>query len=199
MLRFWPPRGRRRTPRRALSRLTPEAIVRIYRERIPAIARSIVTALLDKELIEVLAEDRAEVELDVESVLKEYRRMDYELTEQARDLVEQRNLDYSQTFKLKSRIAQEHGFGLNEDAVSYIADQMVELLLQSNNVDEIFGEDNDLRGTIAPILKKELNVDSDLDKQVKARIKNLQEGTTDYEVEYRKTMEQIRNARKLND
>lgn len=37
-------------------------------------------------------------------------------------------------------------------------------------------------------------MDSDLDKQVKARIKNLQEGTTDYEVEYKKTMEQIRSA-----
>lgn len=173
--------------------------MRLLKERIPSVAKAIVDALVTKELIDVADDSRGEVELDVESVLKEYRRRDHEITEKARDLVATRGLDYSQTFKLKTKLAQEHGFGLNEDAVSYLADQIVEILLQSHNVEEIFGEDNDLRGAIAPILKKELHVDSDLDKQVKARIKNLQEGTNDYEVEYRKTMEQIRNARKLND
>lgn len=173
--------------------------MRLHRERIPAVAKSIVDTLIDKELIDVSQESRPEVELDVESILKEYRRMDHEITEKARDLVATRGLDYSQTFKLKAKLAQERGFGLNEDAIGWLADQIVGILLQSNHVDEVFGEDNDLRGAIAPVLKKELNVDSDLDKQVKQRIKNLQEGTTDYEVEYRKTMEQIRAARKITD
>jgi hypothetical protein len=173
--------------------------MRLHRERIPTIAKSIVDTLVDKELIEVSDESRPEVELDVESVLKEYRRMDHEITEMARDLVATRGLDYSQTFKLKTKLAAERGFGLNDDAVGWLADQIVEIMLQSHHVDEVFGEDNDLRGAIAPVLKKELNVDSDLDKQVKQRIKNLQEGTTDYEIEYRKTMEQIRAARKITD
>jgi len=173
--------------------------MRLLKERIPSVVKGIVDVLLAKELIEIAADSVSEVELDVESVLKEYRRRDYEITEKARDLVATRGLDYSQTFKLKSKLAQEQGFGLNDDAVGYLANQIVEILLQSSHVDEIFGDDNELRGAIAPILKKELNVDSDLDKQVKARIKNLQEGTTDYEVEYKKTMEQIRSARKLND
>ena len=172
--------------------------MRLLKERIPSVAKGIVDVLLEKELIDVASDSRSEVELDVESVLKEYRRRDHEITEKARDLVATRGLDYSQTFKIKSKLAQEHGFGLNDDAVGYLADQIVEILLQSNHVDEIFGEDTDLRGAIAPVLKKELNVDSDLDKQVKARIKNLQEGTTDYEVEYKKTMEQIRSSRKLD-
>ncbi|MFO0749176.1 MAG: DUF507 family protein [Myxococcota bacterium] len=173
--------------------------MRLVKERIPQIAKAIVDTLIEKELIDVAEESRPEVELDVESVLKEYRRMDHEITEKARDLVATRGLDYSQTFKLKAKLAAERGFGLNEDAVGWNADQIVEILLQSRNVDEIFGEDSDLRAVIAPILKKELNVDSDLDKQVKARIKNLQEGTSDYEIEYRKTLEQIRSARKITD
>jgi len=172
--------------------------MRLLKERITSVAKGIVDALVEKELIDVADASRGEVELDVESVLKEYRRRDHEITEKARDLVATRGLDYSQTFKIKSKLAQEHGFGLNDDAVGYLADQIVEILLQSNHVDEIFGEDTDLRGAIAPVLKKELNVDSDLDKQVKARIKNLQEGTNDYEVEYKKTMEQIRSSRKLD-
>ena len=172
--------------------------MRLLKERIPSVAKGIVDVLIDKELIDVSEESRSEVELDVESVLKEYRRRDHEITEKARDLVATRGLDYSQTFKLKSKLAQEHGFGLNDDAVGYLADQIVEILLQSHNVDEIFGEDNDLRGAIAPILKKELHVDSDLDKQVKARIKNLQEGTATFDIEYAKVMDQIKRKHGLS-
>lgn len=167
--------------------------MRIYRERIPAIARTIVKALLAKELIEVLQEDIPEVELDVESVLKEYRRMDYELTEQARDLVEQRGLDYSKTFRLKSRLASDRKFGLGEDGLDWICQQIVEILLQSRNVDEVFGEDHELRAVVTPILKKELAVEDNLDREVRKRIKNLQEGTSDFEVEYQKTLERLRN------
>lgn len=167
--------------------------MRIYRERIPAIASSIVNALTDKELIDVEAESRPEVELDVESVLKEYRRMDYELTEQARDLVEQRGLDYSQTFKLKSRLAAERKFGLNDDGLDWICEQIVEILLQSRNVDEVYGEDHELRAVVNPILKKEFAVEDNLDREVRRRIKNLQEGTSDFEVEYQKTLDALRN------
>ena len=173
--------------------------MRLMKERIPAIAKNVVTALVDAELIEVAAESREEVELDVESVLKEYRRMDHELTEKARDLVANRQLDYSQTSKMKQKLAAEAGFGLNDEGIQWLCDQIVEVLLQSRHVDEVFGEDHELRAKTAPVLKKELSVGSDLDKQVRARIKNLQEGTTDYDVQYRQTMEQLRAARKLED
>lgn len=173
--------------------------MRLLKERIPAVALSVVDALLEAELIEVDSENREEVDLDVESVLKEYRRMDHELTEQARDMVANRQLDYSQTFKLKQKLAQEAGFGLNDEGIQWLCDQIVELLMQSRFVAEVFGEDHELRAKIAPVLRKELHVESDLDKQVRSRIKNLQEGTADFDVEYRKTMEQLRSARKLDD
>ncbi len=171
--------------------------MRIYRERIPAISQGIVDGLIKDELIEVEAEFRGEVELDVESVLKEYRRADYELTEKARDLVSQRGLDYSHTFKLKSRLANERKFSLGEEAIDWITNQIVEILLQSRNVEEVFGEDHELRRSIAPVLKKELNVDSELDREVKKRIRNLSEGTSDYDVQYQQTLEQLRSANKL--
>lgn len=173
--------------------------MRLLKERIPAVAKSVVDALLEAELIDVDAENRGEVELDVESVLKEYRRMDHELTEKARDMVANRQLDYSQTFKIKQKLAQDAGFGLNDDGIQWLCDQIVELLMQSRHVDEVYGEDHELRAKTAPVLKKELHVESDLDKQVRARIRNLQEGTADFEVEYKKTMEQLRAARKLED
>jgi len=173
--------------------------MRIYRERITPIAKDIVAALQKAELIEVEPEMVEEVELDIESVLKEYRRADYQLTERARDLVSQRELDYSHTFKLKAQLASKQRFGLGEDGIEWIIQQMLEILLQSKNLEEIFGEDHEIRRAISPILKKELSVNSKLDMEVKRRIKNMQEGTSGYDVEYQKAMEKIRQSRGMDE
>ena len=173
--------------------------MRIYRERIPTIARGIVEALLSGELIEFEAASREEVELDCASVLSEYRRTDWELTEKARDLVSLQGLDYSHTHKIKARLASDKKFSIGENAIEWLVSQTLEILLQSSHVEEIFGDDNDLRKAIAPVLRKELLVGSDLDQQVKRRIKNLQEGTSDYDVEYQKTLEKIRISRGMSN
>lgn len=173
--------------------------MRIYRERVPEVSKAVVDALVAEELIEVDPEMRDEVELDVASVLHMYRRTDYELTEKARDLVALRQLDYSHTHKLKSKLAQEQRFGIGEEAIDWIVDQMLEILMQSRNVEEIYGEDHDIRRLIAPVLRKELGVDTELDEEVRRRIKNLEEGTTDYEIEYKKTMEKVRRAKGLSE
>jgi hypothetical protein len=173
--------------------------MRIYRERITTIAKRIVDDLMADKLIEVEAELVEEVILDLESVLKEYRRADRELSEQARDLVSLRGLDYSYTHKIKQQLAREKAFELGDEAVDWIAQQMLEMLLQSANVEEIWAEDNELRRVIAPTLKRELGMDVSLDREVKKRIKNLAEGTADYEIEYQKTMDRLRDAKKLQD
>jgi hypothetical protein len=173
--------------------------MRIYRERISSIARQIVAKLIENEYIEVESELQEEVELDIASVLQEYRRTDRELGEKAKDLVAMRNLDYSYTHKIKNRLAREKQFGMGEDAVEWLTNQMVEMLLQSRNVEEVYGEDNDLRKSITPILKKELGVEGQFDVEVKKRILNLTEGTSDYEIEYQKALEKVRGAKKLQD
>ena len=172
--------------------------VRIYRERIPSIASAIVRGLVKEELIEIEQGLQEEVELDIESVLKEYRRTDRELSERARDLVSIRNLDYSYTHKIKAQLAREKHFKLGLEAIDWITQQMLEILMQSRFVAEVFGEHNDLRRTIAPVLRKELGFEGNLDQEVKRRIKNLQEGTTDYDIEYQKTMERLRASKKLD-
>lgn len=173
--------------------------MRIYRERIPSISKATVDELLKKELIEVVDGDRGEVDLDIESVLREYRRRDYELTERAKDIVATQSMDSSRVHRVKARLAKEAQFGLYDDAIDYLVRQMIEILLQSNHVEDIYGSDQELIAAIAPVLKRELNVESELDREVRARIKNLQEGTVDYDIEFQKTMEQIRAARRLDD
>ena len=168
--------------------------MRLFSSRIPTIVKEVVTALIDQELVEILPQQRPEVELDVESVLKEYLRAERQLTEQAKDMAHARGLDYSAHQKIKRQLAKNARFGLYEDSVGYIANQLIETLLHTRHVEEIFGEDRELRAAVAPVLKKHMSQNDGLDQEVRKRIKNLQEGTQDWEIRYQQTLERLRSA-----
>jgi hypothetical protein len=171
--------------------------VKLYTGKIPTIAMEMITSLVEANDIEVA--DGHEAQLDIESVLKEYVRMDRECTDKAKDLLEQRNLPYGQFGKIKRAIADERGFALGEEATSWIANQILETFMQSQHVDEVFADDTTLRKKVKDILKKHMMVDEELDQEVRRRIKNLEEGTQTWELEYAKVMEQIKRKHGLNE
>jgi hypothetical protein len=130
--------------------------MRLVSSRIPIIVREIVDTLRERELIEVLPANLPEVELDVESVLKEYVRTDRALTDEAKDLAAQRGLDYTQHQKIKQQLAEKRRFGLRDEAIPYLANQLIETLLHTGHVEEIFAEDHELRAAIAPVLRRHM-------------------------------------------
>ena len=65
-------------------------------------------------------------------------------------------------------------------------------------VSEIFVDDSVMRKRMADVLKKHMQVDDELDEEVRRRIKNLQEGTSTWEVEYGKVLDQIKRNRGLD-
>ena len=65
------------------------------------------------------------------------------------------------------------------------------------NVVEIYADDTTLRKKITPVLRRHMEVDTGLDAEVRSKIKNLQEGTAAFEVEYAKVMDQIKHKRGL--
>ena len=166
--------------------------MRLHSSRIPIIVKDIVQHLIEQELIEVLADNVKEVELDVESVLKEYLRADRALTEEAKDMAHSKGLDYSAHQKIKRQLAQRKGFGIHEDAVGYVANQLIETFLHTGHVEEVFAEDRELRAAVAPILKRHMSSEDPLDEEVRKRIKNLKEGTQDWEIRYQQEVERLR-------
>jgi hypothetical protein len=169
--------------------------MRLYSGKIPAVASEIIRTLTEQNDIEV--GDAGEAQLDVEAVLKEYLRQDRELTDRTKDLLEQRGLPYDQFGKVKRAMAEERGFGLGEESLTWICNQVLETFMQSAHVDEIYAEDATMRKKMRDILKKHMQVDEELDEEVRRRIKNLQEGTATWEVEYQKVLEQLKRNRGL--
>jgi hypothetical protein len=169
--------------------------VKLYSGKIPVIGVEIVRTLLHDGDIAVI--DRAEAELDVQAVLKEYLRLDKEITEKAKDLLQKRNLPYEQFGKVKRAMAGEKSFGLGDEALDWMTNQMIESFMQSPHIEEVFVEDGVLRRKMADVLKKHMQVDDELDQEVRRRIKNLEEGTSTWDVEYQKALEQIKRNRGL--
>jgi hypothetical protein len=170
--------------------------MRLYSGKIPAVGTEIVRALVDAGDIEV--EDRAEAEMDVQAVLKEYIRVDREITEKAKDMLQKKNLPYEQFGKIKRALAGEKSFALGDEGLEWMTTQMLESFMQSPHIAEIFADDNVMRKRMADVLKKHMQVDDELDEEVRRRIKNLQEGTSTWEVEYGKVLDQIKRNRGLD-
>jgi hypothetical protein len=71
--------------------------------------------------------------------------------------------------------------------------------MQSAHVEEIYADDATLRRKIKQILSAHMDVDAELDRQVRDRIKNLQEGTQTWEIEYGKVLEQMKDRLGLKE
>ena len=164
--------------------------MKLYSGKIDSLATEIISRLVTDGDIEV--SDRTEAEQDAASVLKEYLRVDRELTERAKDIMEIRGLPYSHFGRIKRGLADEKEFGLGEEGVTWILNQLLETFMQSKHIEEIFAEDAAMRRKLKEIVKKHMMVDEELDKEVRQRIRNLEEGTQTWEIEYNRVLEQMK-------
>ncbi len=170
--------------------------MRLFSSKIPAICDAILKALVDSNDLEV--NDRAEFARDIESILKEYMRVDRELTERAKDLMEQRGLPYSELHKVRRQMSEDLDFGIGDESVTWIVSQLVELFMASSFVEEVYADDATLRRKLRDILRRNMSADSDLDREVRRHIKHLSEGTESFEIEYQKQLEIIRRKHGLS-
>jgi len=171
--------------------------MRLYTGKIDTIASEIIAKLTADGDIET--ESPQEAQLDAAAVLKEYIRVDKELTERAKDILEIRSLPSSQMHRTKKQLADQKDFGLGEEGITWICTQMVEAFMNSRHIEEVFADDATLRRKIKEIARKHMQVDDQVDLEVRDRIKNLQEGTAAWEAEYGKVLDQIKSSRGIKE
>ncbi|MEZ4401935.1 MAG: DUF507 family protein [Kofleriaceae bacterium] len=171
--------------------------MKLYAGKIDTIAAEVINKFTTDGDLEVA--DPHEAQLDVASVLKEYLRVDRELTERAKDILEIRGLPHAHLFRTKKQLADQKDFGLGEESLTWITNQLVETFMQSRNIDEVYAEDAILRKKLKEILRKHMAVEDELDGEVRARLKNIQEGTSAWEVEYARVLEQVKQKHGLKE
>ena len=171
--------------------------MRLYPKVIPIISREIVQKLMQDGDVEVEALRIADAEMDFLAIMREYLQTEEKVNQATREALERRGYDHSKFNQVKREMADVRGFKMGDEGIEFVINQMIEFLLISRNVEEVFAADNVLRTKIFGLMKKHLDVDDEIDKEARSRLKHLQEGTTAFEVEYNKMVEQIRRARGL--
>ncbi len=171
--------------------------MRLYRAQIPRIAADIIKTLRVDNDIEVSEPNVSEAELDVVAILDQYRKTELRITDQAKDLLESRGLGHGDLGRVKRELCERYQHPTGDDALPWIIGQIIECFMMSRFVDEVYADDNTLRRKIKAVLTRHLVDDAKLDAEVRARIKNLQEGTSAWHIQYQKVMQEVRRKHGL--
>ena len=173
------------------------SFMKLYPKIIPAIARDVIASLMGENDVEVETMRVADAEMDMAAILKEYLASEERVNQATREALERRGYDHSKFNTVKREMADVRGFKMGDEGIEFVIDQMIENLLISRNVEEVFTEDHVLRKKIFGIFKRHLDVDDEIDREARARLKHLQEGTSAFDIEYQKTVELLRRSRGL--
>lgn len=168
--------------------------MRLFSGQVSIIAEEMLRALLKNEELEV--NNEVEVQLDIESVLREFIRVDREVTERARELSAESGGQIP-IGRIKRQLAKEKRIRIGDESIGYIVDQLIEAFLHSNFVEEVWAEDTALRGRLKPILSKHMEIEELLDTEVRNKIKNIKEGGQTWDIEYQRVMENLKHKKNL--
>jgi hypothetical protein len=167
----------------------------LHRAKVPQIAAEMVKAITAQKDIET--ESPRDVQLDLESVLSQYINDEHEITERAKDMLTARSMPGTDLGRIKGELAKQRRIKIGEEAIDYLLDQLVEMLMHSGSVDEVYAEDFELRRKMREPLRREFAQGGELDSEVRRQLKHVEEGSSLWEVEYKRMLEEVKRRKGL--
>ncbi len=171
--------------------------MRLYRKVIPKISREIVRTLAKQESIELEDNRMDEAELDLAAVMVEYMNDEERIVSETKETMARRGFSPDRFSQVKKSLAEARGFRMGDDGIAYVIEQLLECLFNSRNVAEIYAEDNDLRVIMKESIAKFIAVDEEIEREARSRLKNLREGTPEWEIEYPRMLAQLKRQKGL--
>ena len=113
----------------------------------------------------------------------------------ARDLVQQRGLPQGEFARIKRLVAEQQSFKIGDDAIDYILEQILSMLMHSANVDEIYAEDHVLKRVMRGFLRDGQGAEMSIEAEVRSKLKHVKEGSRVWEIEYQRMKEDIKRRR----
>jgi len=129
-------------------RLTPKAI--------PSIARDSIAALMVDRDVEIETMRISDAEMDLSAIMREYLANEERVSTATREALARRGLDESAFERVQREMADVRGFKTGEAGIDDLIDQMVEFLLISRNVEEVFAGDGELRAKLRAVMLRHL-------------------------------------------
>lgn len=171
--------------------------MKLYRAKIPAIAHDVIDHLATEGDIEIVAEKRPEAEKDLTAIMEEYIRRDREFNDRVADYMSNRGISYDQRGSVRKQLAETSEHPLGDDVDRFLCRQFVECLMISPSVDEVFEEDKVMYKKVMAVLRKHDVNEAEIREEAISRIKNVKEGTVDYEIALEHAMKDVKKRRGL--
>lgn len=171
--------------------------MKLYRSKIPMIAKSVIDRLCTDGDIEILPENREEAEKDLVAIMEDYRRRDLQLRDTIKDHMADQNIPFNEFGRTRKKIAEESNHPVGDDVERYLARQFVECLMITRFVEEVFEEDRVLYKKCIDSLKEHDVDEREIREEAVGKIKNLQEGTVDYELALQAAVNEVKKRRGL--
>lgn len=172
--------------------------MKIYRKKITPISESIVDTMVRDGDIEILGSLHNVVVKDVASFIENYSNEEHGISETTKTILERKGMSEAQFKKVREILADEKGIPLGDDALEYLADKIIRYFMTEDSIDEVYSEDVEMRKKIFDIFRKHIDVEEDLDREVRARIKNIPENSPIFKIEYQKVLREIKRKKGLS-
>jgi hypothetical protein len=169
--------------------------MQLHRNQVPTLSRNMTKALVDSGAIEVA--DGREVERDLEAVLHGYLAQVEQALTRARELAQQRGLPQGEFGRIKQLAAEQVGVKVGDEALDYLLDQLLEMLMHSGNVAEVYAPDHELKRCLRPFIQAGAEVEHQVEQEVRSQLKHVEEGSRTWEIEYARMKADIKRRRGL--
>src|SRR5436190_16269479 len=133
--------------------------MRLYPKVIPIISRECIQIMMQDGDIEVEPMRIADAEMDMSAIMREYLANEERVNQATREALERRGYDFSKFNQVKREMADVRGFKMGDEGIEFAINQMLEFLLISRNIEEVFADDTGMRPKILSVMKKHLDID----------------------------------------
>ncbi len=160
---------------------------------------------LERQGLVEYGDDRDQCQELLRAVLTDDLKSDEELEEEVGRIIEDNREKfrevpaYQMTSQIRRQVARERGIILDNDArLGDIARKMTEAIWSSDSFSEVFAEDRLLARFIKLVFERHLAIEERLREEAKKRTKNLEFGSTEHEVQFRRVMDELREREGLS-
>ena len=126
---------------------------------VPSIARDSIATLMHDGDVEIEPLRVADAEMDLSAIMREYLTSEAQVTAATREALARRGLDEVAFERVHQEMADARGFKTGEAGIEYVIDQMIEFLLLSRNVEEVFAGDAVLRAKLREVMSRHLGME----------------------------------------
>jgi hypothetical protein len=171
--------------------------MKLYRNKIPTIAHEVLEMLVAENMAEIAPENREEAEKDLQAIMEEFLRRDNDFRNQVRDHMAARNIPFDQYGSTRKQLSEQSEHPQGEDVERFLCRQFIENMMISPYVDEVYEEDRVIYKKVMALLRTHDVDEREIREAAVGRIKNIKEGTVDYELALQNAMRDEKKRRGL--